>query len=73
MSEELFSAGDVRDLIRDEIANWGTQKMVAKRIGISPTFLSDVLLLRRDPGPKVAEYFDLEPVTLYRPRSTQRN
>jgi hypothetical protein len=66
--EELLNVGEVRDLIRDEIADWGSQKALAQRIGISPAYLSDVLLMRRDPGPKIAEYFELEAVTFYRPR-----
>lgn len=53
-------------MILDEVADWGTQKMVAKRIGISPAYLSDVLLGRREPGPKIAAYFELEAVTVYR-------
>lgn len=59
-------AFDVRALIYDEIANWGSQKVVAGRIGVSASYLSDVLLARREPGPKIAAYFDLEPVTFYR-------
>jgi DNA-binding transcriptional regulator YdaS (Cro superfamily) len=63
---EFLTASDVRREIMEEVADWGSQKAVAKRIGVSPAYLSDVLLCRREPGPKIASYFDLEPVTLYR-------
>ena len=66
---ETFSAAQVRSLILEEVADWGSQRAVAKRIGISEAYLSDVLCARREPGPKVAEYFDLEAVTLYRAKA----
>lgn len=66
----MIRASDVRDLIHDEIANFGSQKAVAERIGVSASYLSDVLLARREPGPKIADYFDLEPITFYTPKDS---
>jgi hypothetical protein len=68
-SDELFSAAGVRNMLLEEVANWGTQTMVAKRIGVSTSYLSDVMLARREPGPKITEYFDLEAITLYRAKA----
>jgi hypothetical protein len=65
---EMFSAAQVRELLREEVADWGSQRMVAQRIGISEQYMSDIMLQRREPGPKVAEYFELEAITLYRAR-----
>ena len=69
MEDECTSA-DLRLFILNEVSRWGSQKAVALRMGISAAYLSDVLLQRRDPGPKIADYFGLTAVTLYRPRDS---
>ena len=42
-----------------------TQAALAKRIGITPAYLSDVLTGRRNPGPKVCRFLKVKPVTVY--------
>lgn len=63
---ETFTAVEVRSMILDEVSDWGSQKALAARMGVSPAYLSDVLSQRREPGPKIAAYFDLQRVILYR-------
>jgi DNA-binding transcriptional regulator YdaS (Cro superfamily) len=63
---EYFSTAEVRGMLLDEVAVWGSQKAVAARIGVSSSYLSDVLLARRDPSPKIAAYLDLVPETRFR-------
>lgn len=65
---ELLTASEVRSLLLSKVA--GSQKELANRIGISASYLSDVLSQRREPGPKIAEYLDLEVVHLYRAKPT---
>ena len=38
----------------------------ANHIGVSPQYMSDVYLGRRDPGEKIAEFFGYEPVRAYK-------
>ena len=47
----------------------GSQKRLAATMGISPSFLSDVLLNRREPTGAILEWLDFEEVTMYRSRS----
>lgn len=41
------------------------QQDYAARIGISPAYLSDIYLDRRDPGPTVLNFLNLEEKTIY--------
>ncbi len=46
----------------------GTQQVaVAKAFNVSPAYLSDVMVGRRDPGPKILAGLGLERVVRYRP------
>lgn len=37
----------------------GSQAALAKQIGVTPSYLSDVLTERRDPGPAILSYLGL--------------
>jgi hypothetical protein len=43
----------------------GSQKNAADDIGISYSYLNDILSGRRKVGPKVAKYFGYKPVTVF--------
>lgn len=45
-----------------------SQVEVARKIGISPQYLHDVLNERRGPGDKILEYLGIERVITYRRR-----
>lgn len=45
-----------------------SQAEMAKKIGISPQYLHDVLNERRGPGEKILDFLGLEKVVLYRRR-----
>lgn len=44
----------------------GSQKAFAKRIGLSESYLSDVLNRRRDISPRILKFLGLERVISYR-------
>jgi transcriptional regulator with XRE-family HTH domain len=52
-------------ILRQRI-NGRTQSAVAKELGIMPSYLSDVLKGRREPGPQVLDALGLERVISYR-------
>jgi hypothetical protein len=45
-----------------------SQVEVAKKIGVSPQFLSDVLNEKRGPGDRILEFLGIEKVVTYRKR-----
>jgi transcriptional regulator with XRE-family HTH domain len=47
-------------------ANELTQKALAKKIGVSASFLNDILLEKREPQGKVLEFLKLDRVVVYR-------
>jgi len=59
---------DVTEVIRRlrlEVEIEGTQRAYAKSIGVSPAFLNDILLGKREPSGKVLEHLGLAKVTGY--------
>ena len=51
----------------------GTQKALADKIGVDPSFLHDVLFLKRAPTGKVLDYLGLERVVIYRKKSEKEH
>ena len=49
-----------------QVSKFGTQRALAIRIGISPSYLSDVLNGRRGAGPAITKYFGIERRVTYR-------
>jgi DNA-binding transcriptional regulator YdaS (Cro superfamily) len=56
----------VLKLVRIGIEVEGSQKAYAKRVGLSESYLSDVLNRRRDISPRILKHLGLERVTYYR-------
>jgi transcriptional regulator with XRE-family HTH domain len=54
------------DMIRGRLESGKTQAEVAKELGVSTPYLSDILKGKRDCGPKVLRALGLERVTVYR-------
>lgn len=50
---------------------YGTWLGWAKAIGVSPAYISDVWLGRRDPGAKLLDAMGLERVVEYRPKKKE--
>lgn len=48
-----------------------TQRDLAKRIGISPQYLSEILNRGKPPPEKVLDYLGLEEIIVYRPKRPQ--
>lgn len=47
----------------------GGQKALAKNLGVSASYLNDVMRERRDPGYKLLDALGLERVVSYRPKA----
>ncbi len=48
------------------MAELSNQKLTAKRLGISPQYLSDIIRCKRSPGSKVCSTIGVERVVMYR-------
>ena len=60
-----MTQGQLLKRLRELIAERGDQRKTASFLGISETYLSDVLAGRRSPGKKVLTKLGLEPSTVY--------
>lgn len=58
--------------LRSWLAQYGSQKALAVRLGVSVQYLNDVLRGRREVGPAVLAGLGLEKVVTYRPASPTR-
>lgn len=59
-----MTANEVRKLLQKRQGK-ETQVAYAKRIGISPAYLSDIYAGKRDPAKKVLDYLGLKRETIY--------
>jgi predicted transcriptional regulator len=62
-----MTADEVRDLIRERIGA-GTQVDLARKFGVSGSYLSDVLKGSREPGGNLLEALGLKRVADYVPK-----
>ena len=60
-----YSASYVLALLRARIASEGSQAKLAQKLGVSAAYLSDVMQLRRDPGPSILEPLGFVVRTVY--------
>ena len=61
----MWTVEDVRDKLRDQVAHLGSQVMWAKRHGVSPAYVNDVLKRNRAPGERILKAMKLKKVTVY--------
>lgn len=54
------------DKLKDMAGKAGSQLTLAKQLGVSPSYLSDVLNGRREPGKAILCALDLQAITEYR-------
>jgi hypothetical protein len=66
MSGPGYTAAAVRAMLREEAKYEGSQRALAKLIGCSATFLSDILCGKREPAGKVIAWLGLERHVTYR-------
>ncbi len=57
-----MTADDVRDLLKKACEKAGSNRSWAHANDVSPAYVSDVLLRRREPGPAILEPLGLEAV-----------
>lgn len=60
-----MTADDVRDQLRQQAERYGSQRALARTIGVSAAFLSDVLLGRREPSGPLLDFLGIERVVTY--------
>lgn len=65
MFVEGISAGAIILILKRRVNNVGSQKKIAKELGISAQYLGDILQARREPGEKVLKALRLKRVVLY--------
>jgi len=61
---------DPIEILRERCAK-ASQVAVARELGVSPAYISDILQLRREPGPKVLDALGLEREVRYRRKNTK--
>lgn len=57
---EVGTADDVLSVLRDECTSLGSQKAWAKKQGVSPAYVNDILQGRREISDRVAEMLGFE-------------
>lgn len=62
----MLTEQDVMDRLRTAVQAAGSQKAYAEKIGVSQSYLSDVLIGNRSPGEKILIVLGLEAVVMYR-------
>lgn len=62
-----MTTADLIARLHRESNQLGSQAKLAQAIGITPSYLSDVLLGKREPGPKILAYLQLAKKTIYEP------
>ena len=62
----MLTEHDFIERLRTTVAAAGSQKAYAERIGVSASFLSDVLRGNRTPGEKIIAALGLEMIVMYR-------
>lgn len=62
----MLTEQEVMARLRAAVAAAGSQKAYAEQIGVSQTYLSDVLTGNRAPGEKILTSLGLEAVAMYR-------
>ncbi|WP_024351049.1 hypothetical protein [Aurantimonas coralicida] len=65
-----MTAAGVRNLLRQACADAGSQQSWAREHGVSPQYVGDVILGRRDPGDRILDGLGLRRVVTYRPIET---
>ncbi len=65
VADVVMTAEAVRELLSAEVAQAATAQAWAAALGLSPSYVSDVLNGRREPGDKMLEVLGLQRVTMY--------
>lgn len=66
LHERFHDGAFVREMLRAACAKEGSQKAWARKHGVSPAYVGDVLSGRREPGEAICEPLKLERLVLYR-------
>lgn len=60
-------------ILRQHIETAGSQKAAARLLGVSETYISDVIRGRKEPGPSILDPLGLERVVTYRRKRNGTN
>lgn len=61
----MWTVEQVHDKLRDQVSHLGSQVAWAKKYGISPAYVNDVLKRNRAPGGLILRAMKLKKVTVY--------
>lgn len=61
----MWTVEGVRSKLRDQVSHLGSQVAWAKKYGISPAYVNDVLKRNRAPGELILKAMKLKKVTVY--------
>ena len=62
-----MTAAEVRDLLCQACQRAGSQQAWARRHGVSPQYVGDVLIGRREPGDKILDGLQIRKIVTYEP------
>lgn len=62
----VYQDRDLRADLQQLVNRMSTQKALAKKIGISPAYLNDILMGRRGLSPKVVKFLGYEKIVCYK-------
>lgn len=65
MKNNLLTSRDVRAELRDMLKEAGSQRALARKLGVSATHVGDLLNGDREPGDKVLPLLGLKKVVFY--------
>ena len=65
MNEELFYEGTLYSILQNMRYNFSTDSELAEHLGISASYLHDVLLKRRPIAEKLANALGYKPIRMY--------
>lgn len=65
MAEKQYTQQDVRDMLNDMIDENGSQAKVAQILGMSRSYLNDIIQGKRQPGNAVMDHFGLKKCVAY--------
>lgn len=68
---ELLTSADVLCLLKGVVYDMGSQKAAAKSLGISPQYLADVLMMRREVSANLSATLGYDRIVRFKPKATE--
>ena len=72
MAENQYTQEEVQDMLNDMIDESGSQAKVAHMLGMSRSYLNDIIQGKRQPGNAVMQHFGLKKCVTYIKEASQK-